>query len=465
MTVLTMKESEDLLTQFISFSRSLKPWSAPTGLNFFIDYSFESSYHLFNVGDVVDVNQVAPLTLSPRKCRSARHRRKHGICTKKVNEFHLSHFAKKAALINTRREDKMSHPKDAIDSKDNQLHSSHTFPTTERSYKVNSPTKLRRSIYEARATVELIPGNNLFCDGLHNRVPFHCGAGPNVSSTRDTTTIGMMFRSVSHEHSVSCQSTAAMKVDAALTVPALLPRHNTEPMPLRRPEFRVGAAPVPEHYADISSMTSSRTMNASKQHREELWYSQGYLRGLITSAHRDGTYDIAYLPDHNRVSLLGERKDTHVRTYIPNSYPDYFTIGDRRRAGFVDKGVPQDYITTCQQHHEREEVRAYVTTQHSSTEIETTVANNTLSTANNIKYYHQMLFTDNTLARELRPWRKIPFVVGDDFEEKVDVDQILRTVFEDDLSEYSVSDSDERSTEKLSVEHTAYDTLLFDTII
>ena len=72
-----------------------------------------------------------------------------------------------------------------------------------------------------------------------------------------------------------------------------------------------------------------------------------------------GTYDVAYLPDQGTVALLpdddtGEldaagvgagagitRRSARVRAYLPDSYPEYMRLSDRRKAGYLDEGVPQ----------------------------------------------------------------------------------------------------------------------------
>jgi hypothetical protein len=142
----------------------------PTAVTQVVDYSFESSLHLFCVGDVVDVKQLAPLHLSPRRKVRRKHltgeEAKGGGASREgtgrgvsVRKFQLD-----AHRLNETR---------------NPNPNPNTYASTSATatVKVTSPQRLRRSVHATRATVVLAANKNLFADGLLNRVPFDTGRG------------------------------------------------------------------------------------------------------------------------------------------------------------------------------------------------------------------------------------------------------------------------------------------------
>jgi len=160
-------------------------------------------------------------------------------------------------------------------------------------------------------------------------------------------------------------------------------------------------------------------------------------------------------------------RSARMRAYIPDSFPDYMTLSDRRRAGYVDEGVPQCFVTTCQQTATPADVDTdtdTTTTEAAAAEATTVAsitASNTLTAAEALSR-HQVVYTDTSLCKEARPWRKHTSA-SDATNNGTDIDAVLRTVFEDDMDSVVSStiqnDGDDDGVNRPALEESAYETL------
>ena len=114
-----------------------------------------------------------------------------------------------------------------------------------------------------------------------------------------------------------------------------------------------------------------------------LWYSQGFLRGIIIkSAHKDGTYDVAYLAEKDGSDI-----------YVANSIPMHASFNEV--CGFLDVGVPQQYMTTVRDRHKA----ALQVPQFAPVEAAEKRA------IDNDEMHFTFTYNNSSLLREVRPWR------------------------------------------------------------
>ena len=105
--------------------------------------------------------------------------------------------------------------------------------------------------------------------------------------------------------------------------------------------------------ATVASRIPPAGMHASNP--TLLWYEQGFLRGSVTSTHRDGTYDVAFWPSSEAAvggsgSGSGRRvRGKAARRYIPVLSTDSSTHGGKTAIeGFLEKGIPAHYVRGLQ---------------------------------------------------------------------------------------------------------------------
>ena len=485
--VLSEEESLSHLNQSMTDLARLAVSDVPNSVTHVVDYSFESSLHFFSVGDVVDVKQVAPLILSPRRCHQHhRHNTKTAsthVPTKSSASFLL---AAQGLYTDTVFETLNSagmgrkKPTHSVDETFRTSGGQHINmngngrrgrPRSPNQRESSSPQRLRRSVHETRAIVPLGTGKNLFSDGLCNRVPFHSGAahrdGGSITAAAGQTMNFLLNGQLLSGHS-RAEADGAIAVASAVTVPALIPTGKPD-RSLTRPCFRVG--PSLSTLAVVAGHEEDHYYSPQQSHTRtrKLWYNQGFLRGLITSAHRDGTYDIAYLPDCGNVRIKSEVNSKPVRAYVPDSCPEYMSLSDRRKAGFVDSGVPQEFVTTCRNLNSENEMISHLSTSLPSTtglrveakaDVEVVGARQRDRQAyRHIAYRYQVVFHDASLAKETRPWRRKTNTANNVTASGTDVYAILQQVFEDEGEDNDNEQDNAEDRIFTPMEEAAYDTL------
>ena len=129
-----------------------------------------------------------------------------------------------------------------------------------------------------------------------------------------------------------------------------------------------------------------------------LWYEQGFLRGSVTSTHRDGTYDVAFWPS-SEAALGGSGKRgtgkaagaAGARRYIPVLSTDSSTQGGKTAIeGHLEKGVPAHYVRGLQ--------GTSVLTQPSSSRRG--------NKHNSTKFPLHLCLSEDQLRRSVRPWAR-----------------------------------------------------------
>ena len=521
--VLTSAQSYQCLESSLTELRAVKPGSDPPHVTQMLDYSFESSLHLFSVGDVVDVRQLAPLGLSPRR----RHRKfvqsktktshtnartltstnsgsasgngLHDTNTdfpsKPVSAFSLSAYRlqdalKDFGLINTAHVPMATSTTSFLNKSLNCDIGTKNSEHNEN--KATSPQRLRCRIHAERA---ISPSKqrqqpSLFAQGLCNRVPFQCGAAPVTNYTRShlNSTVTFFQNFNSEEKSSMFPQRAAAIGAAAATVPAFVPDISSHSSPTR-PGFRTGPS---TYRASSNSVNHSMNIELGKMSeyigdgskgtpppQQELWYSQGFLRGVVTSAHRDGTYDIAYLPvpetatKHVFLSHIfgscsidgvplnqnvNSTAETHSQQlYVLDFNTPYASLADRRKAGFVDVGVEQAFVTTCRNVNASPssvsvckegpamlpsllpQCTAHllpepsVCADHANDFVGTVTATALPAIAGCHTAVHVCAFTEDALRKERRPWRQGQGGTSSETEATLtNVNAVLQQVFEDE---------------------------------
>lgn len=382
--------------------------STPGEVVWVADFSLESKHHLFSVGDIVDVRQVAPLTLSPRRKRARQRPNSRGAVHIRstqeksqqtrldISKFRLEQFyvQETAEMVHPPVES-LTRPAspltripslsetilDIMESRPRlyrgPVGQSHSPPPREGGHvQVYSPVRtaayLRRTgAGSAINSTMLRPGSpqgraeSLFERGLDSRVPF--------------------------------------SNDALVSAPALVP-----PLKSMGPDIAEHTSPfkVSRMVArDVLEARGGDALDKEEGHSLPLWYNQGFLRGIIRSAHRDGTYDIEYLPQKiSRGADDDDDADNRSQedcgnVYVADSYPTY-SGNKTQRGGFVEIGVPQPFVTTVRSRNTlKEEAEMAFTLQ----KMHEASIDGGGGTAERFVFTH----SDKSLSREMRPWRRV----------------------------------------------------------
>lgn len=344
----------------------------PRRISWVADFSLESKSHMFSVGELIDVLQVSRLVLSPRrrsKHKNSGMRRKRAVPTVPLSHFALDRFALHPVhMASPTHEELFATPQAPIPSSDMRPKSasSPTKTKTLSTSKVPSPSPGTpgdvSQVYSPLRTPATLRSNS----------GFNCH--PQAALGREPSPLML-----------GLDNLVPFSHFAAVPVPVCLHQEMSDDPPPFKVSRRID-------YSDYSDGFGAKH-NASKPvdeigretispNRHVLWYSQGFLRGVIKSAHKDGTYDVAYLPEKDGGDV-----------YVANSLPMHASFNDVR--GFVDVGVPQLYVTTVRDRHQT----AVKASQCGTSPVIRESAPPTEGT------HFVFTYSDSSLLREVRPWR------------------------------------------------------------
>jgi len=115
-----------------------------------------------------------------------------------------------------------------------------------------------------------------------------------------------------------------------------------------------------------------------------LWAEQGFLRGSVTSTHRDGTYDVAYWPSRRSE---GAKEDLYEPLLNTRADGAAASKGKTAVEGYVEKGVPAAFVRGMQD---------------SDLSVLTRQAEHTVGDDHHQSF--SFCFTADQLRRARRPW-------------------------------------------------------------
>jgi len=91
-----------------------------------------------------------------------------------------------------------------------------------------------------------------------------------------------------------------------------------------------------------SPTLGARRHRASSEAGATLWFEQGFLRGTVTSTHRDGSYDVAYWP--TKAATRGPSSSSGLQ-YVPVlSTQSAILHGKAAEEGYLEVGVPPRFV-------------------------------------------------------------------------------------------------------------------------